>query len=68
VTGRLIVEPYLWATDGMLWPLVPDGVRMWTVEGLRRVGDAGTEHLPTLPGPAGLDHGAAYLLDLNRVG
>ena len=25
VTGRLVVEPYLWAADGMLWPLLPDG-------------------------------------------
>jgi hypothetical protein len=68
VTGRLVVEPYLWATDGMLWPLVPDGVRMWTVEGIRRVDEEGIEHLATLPGPAGLDHGATYLLDLSGIG
>ena len=64
VTGRLVVEPYLWAADGMLWPLAPDGVRIWTVEGIRRVGDDDTEHLATLPGPTGLDHGATYLLYL----
>ena len=64
VTGRLVVEPYLWATDGMLWPLVPEGVQMWSVDTIRRVGDDGIEDLPALPGPSGLDHGATYLLDL----
>jgi hypothetical protein len=67
VIGRLVVEPYLWAADGMLWPLVPDGVRMWTVEGIRWVGEDGTENVATLRGPAGLDHGATYLL-LNELG
>ena len=64
VTGRLAVEPYLWATDGMLWPLVPDGVRMWSVHAIRRLGEDGVEHLPSLPGPTGLDHDATYVLDL----
>ena len=68
MTGRLVVEPYLWAADGMLWPLMPDGVRMWTVDGIRRVAADGTEHLATLPGPAGLDHGATYVLDISGVG
>lgn len=64
VTGRLVLEPYLWAPDGMLWPLVPDGVRLWTVDRLRRVGDDGVEDLPSLPGAAvGLDHAATYLID-----
>lgn len=23
--GRLLVEPYLWSSDGALWPLMPEG-------------------------------------------
>ena len=64
VTGRLVVEPYLWAADGMLWPLLPDAVRMWSVDRIRRIGEEGTEELESLPGPSGLEHAATYLLDL----
>jgi len=64
VTGRLVVEPYLWAADGMLWPLLPDGVQMWSVDRIRCIGDGGTEELESLPGPSGLDRGATYLLQL----
>lgn len=62
VTGRLVVEPYLWAVDGMLWPLLPDGLRMWSVDRIHCLDADGTEEeLMSLPGPSGLDHGAALL-------
>jgi hypothetical protein len=64
VTGRLVVEPYLWATEGKLWPALPDAVRLWSVEGIRRVTGAGTMALDALPGPEELDHDATYVLDL----
>ncbi|GAA4933101.1 hypothetical protein GCM10023204_46390 [Actinomycetospora succinea] len=67
VTGQLVVEPYLWAADGMLWPLVPDGVRMWSVDGIRRIGLDGIEDLTTLSGPTDLDHGSTYVLELVDV-
>ena len=67
VTGQLVVEPYLWAADGMLWPLVPDGVRMWSVDAIRRIGLDGIEDLMTLSDPTGLDHGSTYVLELVDV-
>jgi hypothetical protein len=36
---------------------------VWSVDAIRPLGDDGTEDLSALPGPAGLDHGATYLLD-----
>lgn len=63
--GRLVVEPFLWASDGVLWPLVPDGVRLWSVDRIRRVGPD-VRDLGAVPGPADVDHKAVYLLDLSR--
>lgn len=62
VTGRLVVEPYLWAAEGMLWPLLPDGVRMWSVDRIRRIGTRAPRTRRACPGR--LDHGATYLLEL----
>lgn len=63
--GRLVVEPYLWASNGVLWPLVPEGVRLWSVDRIRRVG-ATVSDLQAVPGPAEVDHDALYLLGLSR--
>lgn len=63
--GRLVVEPFLWATDGILWPLIPDGVRLWSVDRIRRVG-SDIEDLEATPSVEDVDHDAVYLLDLNR--
>jgi hypothetical protein len=64
--GRLVVEPFLWASDGLLWPLVPDGVRLWSVERIRQVGPEVTD-LDAVPPPAEVDHALVYLLDLSRT-
>jgi hypothetical protein len=63
--GRLVVEPFLWATDGLLWPLVPDGVRLWSVDRIRRVGSV-VEDLEATPSVGDVDHDAVYVLDLSR--
>jgi hypothetical protein len=65
VRGRLVVEPFLWATDGVLWPLVPDGVRLWRVNRIRIVG-ASEGDLDEVPPAAEVVHDAVYLLDLSR--
>lgn len=65
VRGRLVVEPYLWASNGVLWPLVPEGVRLWSVDRIRRAG-ATVSDLEVVPGPSEVDHDAVYLLDLSR--
>ncbi|WP_433802550.1 hypothetical protein [Actinomycetospora sp. CA-084318] len=65
VRGRLVVEPQLWATDGVLWPLVPDGVRLWSVDRIRAV-TAEVVDLAASPPVSAVDHDAVYLLDLNR--
>ncbi|MFC5136984.1 hypothetical protein ACFPK1_01955 [Actinomycetospora rhizophila] len=67
VTGRLVVEPCLWAADGMLWSLVSDGVRMWSVDAICRIGGDGIEDLATLSGLIELDHGSTYVLELVDV-
>lgn len=48
----------------MLWPVLPEAVRVWSVERVRCVHEKGTFALDALPGSAGLDHEATYLLDL----
>lgn len=63
--GRLVVEPFLWATDGVLWPLVPDGVRLWSVDRIRCVG-VEVADLDAPPPVNEVDHDAVYLLDLSR--
>jgi hypothetical protein len=65
VRGRLVVEPHLWATDGVLWPLVPDGVRLWSVDRIRAV-TAEVVDLSASPPVNAVDHDAVYLLDLSR--
>lgn len=63
--GRLVVEPHLWATDGVLWPLIPDGVRLWSVDRIRAV-TTETIDLSVSPPVTAVDHDAVYLLDLAR--
>jgi hypothetical protein len=63
--GRLVVEPFLWASDGVLWSLVPDGVRLWSIDRIRRIGAEVTD-LDSVPRPPDVDHDAVYLLDLMR--
>lgn len=63
--GRLVVEPFLWASDGVLWPLAPDGVRLWSVDRIRRVG-ADVADLQKVPPVTQVDHDVVYLLDLSR--
>jgi hypothetical protein len=65
--GRLVVEPFLWASDSVLWPLVPDGVRLWSVDRIRSVGSEVAE-LHAVPDMASVDHASIYLLDLSRPG
>jgi hypothetical protein len=65
--GRLVVEPFLWASDSVLWPLVPDGVRLWSVDRIRSVGTDVVE-LDTVPDVTTVDHDSTYLLDLSRPG
>ena len=65
--GRLVVEPFLWASDGVLWPLVPDGVRLWSVDRIRQVGTDVVE-LDAVPDATTVDHDSLYLLALNRPG
>ena len=66
VEGRLVVEPYLWVPDGMLWPTVPDGVRLWSVCGLSQLIDGAITSLDALPAVAAVDHDARYLVQLER--
>lgn len=63
--GRLVVEPFLWSSDGVLWPCLPDGVRVWSVHRIRRVGSDVID-LDAVPQAAEVDHDAIYLLDLDR--
>jgi hypothetical protein len=65
--GRLVVEPFLWATDGVLWPTAPDGVRLWSVDRIRAVtGSADVTDLLVSPPVTDVDHEAVYLIDLSR--
>ena len=64
VTGRLVVEPYLWAADAMLWPLLPDGVRMWSSTASAASGTRAPRSWRVCPGRRGCDRGATYLLQL----
>lgn len=63
--GRLVVEPFLWASDSILWPRVTDGVRLWSVDRIRRVG-ADITDLDAVPPVTSVDHDVVYLLDLSR--
>ncbi|MEJ2866741.1 hypothetical protein WCD74_03135 [Actinomycetospora sp. OC33-EN08] len=63
--GRLVVEPLLWSTDGVLWPLLPDGVRLWSVDRIREMATDSTD-LDVSPEVSEVDHEAVYLLDLSR--
>ncbi|MCD2186636.1 hypothetical protein [Actinomycetospora soli] len=63
--GRLVVEPLLWSSDGVLWPLLPDGVRLWSVDRIREVATDSTD-LDISPAVSEVDHDAVYLLDLSR--
>lgn len=63
--GRLVVEPFLWATDGVLWPQVPHGVRLWSVDRIRRVG-TNVADLKAVPPVTSVEHDVVYLLDLMR--
>lgn len=66
VRGRLVVEPALWATDGVLWPMVPDGVRLWALDRVRVLRQAVESDLAVVPSAADVAHDAIYLLDLSR--
>lgn len=63
--GRLVVEPFLWATDGVLRPAVPDGVKLWSVDRIRAAAAEMTDLLMSPPA-TDVDHEAVYLLNLSR--
>lgn len=66
VDGRLVLEPFLWAPDGLLWPTVPDGVRLWSVRGISQLINGTSTGLDSVPPAEAVDHAARYLVWLER--